>query len=101
MEFMATTLRLELTDGSWDEEYRIENGVVETRKLHRPGDGPDDTPWRRVSHEELSAHVRANTIVAQWLKRRLGWRRLLQACTDPQTLQEFGISENSLDRFAA
>ncbi len=36
----------------------------------------------RLTPEQLSIHVERNTVVAQWLERRLGWRRLLQACVD-------------------
>lgn len=109
MVLMPMTLRLEASDGSGVEEYRIYEDSVEVRKL-RCGEENDDVElaaehisdeWQRLSHEDLTAHVKTNTVVAQWLKHRLGWRRLLRACTDPQTLQEFGIPDNSLDRYAA
>jgi hypothetical protein len=109
MVLMPMTLRLEATDGAGVEEYRIFEDAVEVRKL-RSGEEKDDlelasehvsNEWQRLSHEDLTAHVKKNTVVAQWLKHRLGWRRLLRACTDPQTLQEFGIPDNSLDRYAA
>ncbi len=109
MVLMPMTLRLEASDGSGVEEYRIYEDSVEVRKL-RGGAENDDVElaaehisdeWQRLSHEDLTAHVKKHTVVAQWLKHRLGWRRLLRACTDPQTLQEFGIPDNSLDRYAA
>jgi hypothetical protein len=109
MVLMPMTLRLEASNGSGVEEYRIYEDAVEVRKL-RSGEEKDDlelageqvsNEWQRLLPRDLSAHVRNNTVVAQWLKHRLGWRRLLRACTDPETLQEFGIPANTLDRYAA
>ncbi len=109
MVSMPMTLRLEAADGSGVEEYRVFEDAVEKRKL-RYGEERDDLDvaaenvseeWQRLSHENLTDHVKKNTAVAQWLKHRIGWRRLLRACTDPQTLQEFGIPDNTLDRYAA
>ena len=109
MVLMPMTLRLEATDGAGVEEYRIFEDAVEVRKL-RSGEEQDDPElsagqlsdeWRRLSHTDLTDHVKGNTVVAQWLKHRLGWRRLLRACTDPQTLQEFGVPDGTLDRYAA
>ncbi len=97
---MATTLRLEAANGSGAEEYRIDEGAIEVRTV-RAGEPISDACWRRLSHAELSAHVRDETAVAQWLRQRIGWRRLLRACINPKTLEEFGISENTLDRYAA
>lgn len=103
------TLRLEAPNGSGVEEYRIYEDAVEVRKL-RSGEERDDAElsgeqlsdaWQPLTREDLTTHVKSNTVVAQWLKHRLGWRRLLRVCTDPQTLQEFGISDNTLDRYAA
>jgi hypothetical protein len=109
MVLMPMTLRLEASNGSGVEEYRIYEDAVEVRTL-RFGEEKDDlelageqvsNEWQRLLPRDLSAHVRNNTVVAQWLKHRLGWRRLLRACTDPETLQEFGIPANTLDRYAA
>ena len=78
----STRLRLESGDGSLAKEYRIEDGIVEVRTLD-PEVGSvrcSESVWWRLSPEQLSIHVERNTVVAQWLERRLGWRRLLQAC---------------------
>jgi hypothetical protein len=109
MALMPMTLRLEATNGSSVEEYRVYEDAVEVRRLccgEEKGDLElaaehlsDD--WQRLSPGDLTDHVKNNTVVAQWLKHRIGWRRLLRACADPQTLQEFGIPDNSLDRYAA
>src|SRR5581483_4549412 len=102
MPFMPMTLRLEAADGSGADEYRICDGEVEIRTRQGSDDqaGTEDN-WQRLTPEQLSRHVQDNTIVAQWLKRRLGWRRLLRACVGQQTLHEFGISDKAVDRRAA
>ena len=58
--------------------YRIQDGNVEVRNLDS---GPDsESGWWRLSPQQISTHVERNTVVARWLERRMGWRRLLQAC---------------------
>ena len=79
-------LRLEAQDGSQIEEYRIDGGRVEVRNLCFCGlDDSSDSNWHRVTQQQLRIHVERDTVVAQWLKRRLGWRPLLQACVNPET----------------
>jgi hypothetical protein len=74
-------LRLESGDGSPTNEYRVEDGNVEVRTLDPEGVSVRRTSvWLRLTPGQLSNHVERNTVVAQWLERRLGWRRLLQAC---------------------
>ena len=79
-------LLLESGDGSPAKEYRIEDGNVEVRTLDPEGGSVRGTGsvWRRLTSEQLSIHVEHNTLVAQWLEHRLGWRRLLQACVDQE-----------------
>jgi hypothetical protein len=75
-----TRLRLESSDRFPAEEYRIDDdGKVEVRTLD-PGDQSIWSVWWRLTPGQLSSHVERNTVVAQWLERRLGWRRLLPAC---------------------
>jgi hypothetical protein len=75
-------LRLESGEDSPAKEYRIEDGKVEVRTLDPDGGSVRRTGsvWWQLTPEQLSIHVERNTVVAQWLERRLGWRRLLQAC---------------------
>jgi hypothetical protein len=80
MVLASMRLRLESGDGSPVKEYRIEDGNVEVRTLDPEGGSVRQTGWWRLTPEQLSIHVERNTVVAQWLERRLGWRRLLQAC---------------------
>ena len=75
-------LLLESGNGSPAREYRIEDGNVEVRTLDADGGSVRSTGsvWWRLTREQLRTHVEHNTVVAWWLERRLGWRRLLQAC---------------------
>jgi hypothetical protein len=76
-------LRLETADGFPVKEYRIEDGGVEVRVFDPKGPS-DESDWQQLTSDELRAHVQHNTVVAQWLERRLGWRRLLQACVSEE-----------------
>ena len=98
---MPTTLRLEAADRSCVEEYRIREGAIEVRKLQRSAENQSDDTWQQLTHTQLAEHVKDETVVAKWLRHRIGWQRLLRACINPQTLAEFGIAENTLDRYAA
>jgi hypothetical protein len=82
MSLENVRLRLQSGDGSPATEYRIEDGNVEVRTLDPEGGSVRRTGsvWWRLTPEQLSIHVEGNTVVAQWKERRLGWRRLLQAC---------------------
>ena len=60
-------------------QYRINTeGRIETRILKCGSEEEGD--WTVVSPAQLSSHVKKNTVVARWLERNLGWRRLLRAC---------------------
>jgi hypothetical protein len=100
-------LRLQAGDGSASEEYRVDNGRVEVRSLHSQAayEAPESS-WHRLTPHQLSTHVERNTVVAQWLERRLGWRRLLQACVceEPNpwgSAQERTTAEDYVDSRAA
>jgi len=100
-------LRLEARDGSATEEFRVDNGRVEVRswRLHSEY-CPPESSWHPVTSQELSTHVERNTAVAQWLERRLGWRRLLQACAGQKphdwiTAEDRTSAEDYVDRRAA
>ena len=75
-------LRIDPCDGSPVVDYRIENGIVESRTLEMAAEGgaKTDERWQRLTSEQLSSHVLANTVVAQWLLRRMGVHRLIRAC---------------------
>lgn len=92
------SLRLEAVDGTAIEEYRIDQGAVEVRRL---GDLGEQADWRRLTPAQLRDHVNRKTLLAQWLERRLGWRRLLRACLGENHLWQFEDSDLPLDRHAA
>ena len=76
-------LRVEPGDGSPITEYSIESGTVTVRTvdLNRPADeGSDQSDWQQLTPEQLRFHVERHTVLAEWLKRRMGWRRLLREC---------------------
>jgi len=77
-------LRIDPCDGTRVVDYRIENGWVESRTLETgPSKGTaTDQQWRRLTPEELSSHVMADTVVARWLRGRMGVYRLMQACNE-------------------
>lgn len=78
----SVPFRLDSIDGSLAKEYRVKDGSVEVRTLDPEGgsDRHTEDGWWRLTPEQLSIHVERNSVVAQWLEHRLGWRRLLQAC---------------------
>ena|SRR5271165_2961932 len=89
MSETARRLRVESDNGSPAREYRIAGDKVEVRTLD-PASGLDDGAenlWWRLTPQQLSTHVERNTIVAQWLERRLGWRQLLRACVGEALFQ--------------
>ena len=98
MALIPTHLRLEAETGS-AEEYRICDELIEVRELQSPSG--ENSEWHQLTPEQLTDHVKRNTVVAQWLERRLGRRRLVRACLGEQTLYSFGIAENTADRRAA
>ena len=99
MAIAPVCLRLESSDGA-AEEYRVRDGRVEIRE---PQDNPadDDCHWHRLTPDEVSDHVNRNSAVAQWLIRRLGWRRLLRACFNEQQLRYLDIIDSTVERRAA
>lgn len=85
MDNQTTTskrLRVEPGDGSPITEYSIENGTVAVRTvdLNRGPDQDQESEWQELTPQQLRFHVERHTVVAEWLKRRMGWRRLLHEC---------------------
>jgi len=71
------TLRIDRGDGSPIIDYRIENGRVKSRTVDRESVSTDFA-WQPLTREQLSAHVLSSTVVAQWLRHRMGLHRLLR-----------------------
>ena len=62
----CNNLRIDLGDGSPVVDYRIENDYVVTRTL----EAENEKPWQRLTPEQLTSQVMADTVVARWLHRR-------------------------------
>ena len=79
----CNTLRIDRDDASAVAHYRIEDDRVESRTLHTATDGNPDTEklWQRLTPEQLSSHVMRDTVVAVWLRRRMGVHPLIRACS--------------------
>ena len=94
--------RLELADGHAAEEYRLHQQNIEVRRLQP---NQSDVVWHRLTADEIASHVKRNTVVARWLERRLGWRRLLWACQPEDSADESQspdqVSRQVSDHFAA
>lgn len=101
MEITTFNLRLEAADGSGAEEYRVHDGEIEVRTSCSLEPSHEEDEWRHLTADEIAGHVRGNTAVAHWLRRRIGWRPLLLACTDRETREMFGVPETPVDRQAA
>ena len=104
MVLTPISLRVETVDGSTVEEYRIRGHEVELRAPQSDSndDATDrDGEWYRLTPEQITMHVQQKTAVAEWLLQRLGWRRLLRACTDPQMVHMFDAKEDTVDHYAA
>ena len=93
-------LHIDRCDGSPVMDYRIENGGVERRILETAADGRTNSEerWQRLTPEQLSSHVMADTVVARWLRVRMGVHRLIRACNSSVNNNE--VQEGS-ERMAA
>ena len=96
------TLRVDPGDGSPVQDYRIENGHVEMRvldiKMKYELEGR--CRWQRLTPPQLASHVMGNTVVAQWLQRRMGVHPLIRACAQSGD-QVKRAEESSLEDLAA
>lgn len=81
-------------------EYRIEDGAIESREITLEKGESAETEWRRLSTEQITAHVMADTVVAHWLRRRIGLYSLLRLCAGDIASQADG-TQNPEDRMAA
>jgi len=94
MALTAMHFRLEFPEGV--EEFRVWDGHVETRQLQH--DSTDDCGWHRLQPEQIADHVNRNTVVARWLMRRLGWRRLLRACITEESIRYLDMLDVPVER---
>ena len=95
---MAESKRLRVESGERSaREYRIVDGRVEVRTLDPERETGIECNWRQVTSDQLSAHVERNSVVAQWLERRMGWRNLLRACVGEELLWNASEDQQSYD----
>lgn len=75
-------LRIDPTDDGPVTDYRIRDGCVESRvfDVDTEAELDADRGWKQLSPQELSSHVMADTVVARWLRQRLGIFPLVRAC---------------------
>jgi hypothetical protein len=75
-------LRVDSVDGS-HVDYRIENGVIESRSVRVPhGSAPAIVrEWHRLTPQELSSLIITNKVINHWLTRRMGIFALVRACS--------------------
>ena len=77
----SNRLRIDLGDGSCAVDYKIDYGRVESRILESAEKGSViEKPWHLLTAKELTSHVMADTVVAHWLRHRMGIHRLIRAC---------------------
>ena len=90
-------LRIDL-DGSLAVDYRIENGRVERRTVEVAAERIEEKEWQPLTSEQVSSHVLAGTVVARWLRRRIGVFRLMRVCSQSSSLSTY--HEHSADMVA-
>lgn len=80
----SNRLRVDLGDGFRAVVYRIEYGCVESCIVESLAekDGMIENSWHRLTANELSSHVMADTVVARWLRHKMGIYRLIRACNE-------------------
>jgi hypothetical protein len=78
-------LRIDPGNGSPAVDYRIENGFVESRTLEtdttkRGGTFAIEKQWQRLTPEQLTSRLMADTVLLRWLRQRMGVYRVIRAC---------------------
>jgi hypothetical protein len=77
-------LRIDPGNGSPTVDYRIENGFVESRILGRDATKRStlaiEKQWQRLTPEQLTSRLMADTVLLRWLRHRMGVYRLIRAC---------------------
>ena len=84
MAYDNVRLRLESPNDSAAREYRVNNGIVETRRQTESRFAAEIS-WHRLTPQQLSDHVKRSDVVSKWLEYRIGWRRLLNMCVAEET----------------
>jgi|SRR5215472_455453 len=77
-------LRIDPVNGSPAVDYRIKKGFVESRTVEtdaaKNGTPAIEKQWQRLTPEQLTSRVVADTVVLHWLRQRMGLHQLIRAC---------------------
>ena len=77
-------LRIDPGNGSPAVDYRIENGFVESRTLETGSTKRStltiEKQWQRLTPEQLTSRLMADSLLLRWLRQRMGVYRLIRAC---------------------
>jgi hypothetical protein len=87
-------LRIDPGNGSPAVDYRIEDGFVESRTLEMDAT-KIEKQWQRLTPEQLTFRVMADTVVAHWLCQRMGVHRLIRACNQDSSSPNNPVVESS------
>jgi hypothetical protein len=92
-------LRIDPGNGSPAVDYRIENGFVESRTLET---GPTkrstltiEKQWQRLTPEQLTSRLMADSLLLRWLRHRMGVYRLIRACNQDSSSPDVPAVERS------
>jgi hypothetical protein len=92
-------LRIDPGKGSPAVDYRIENGFVESRTLETDATNGStltiEEQWQRLTPEQLTSRLMADTVLFHWLRRRMGIYRLVRACNQDSSSRNNPALENS------
>jgi hypothetical protein len=77
-------LRIDPGNGSPAVDYRIEDGFVESRTLETGATKRStlaiEKQWQRLTPQQLTSRLLADTVLLHWLRRRMGVYALIRAC---------------------
>ena len=77
-------LRIDPGNGSPAIDYRIKNGLVESRTLEtdatRGSTLAFEREWQRLTPQQLTSRLMTDTVLLRWLRQRMGVYRLIRAC---------------------
>jgi hypothetical protein len=92
-------LRIDSGKGSPAVDYRIEDGFVESRTVETDatnrGTLAIEKQWQRLTPEQLTSRLMADTVLFHWLRRRIGIYRLIRACNQDSASPNNPALENS------
>lgn len=92
-------LRIDPGNGSPAVDYRIENGLVESRAVETDATKgstlASETEWQRLTPEQLTSRITTDSVLLRWLRHRMGVYRLIRACNQDSSSQYNPALESS------